>query len=76
MWGGVRVIESLLHPARELGLVVTYTDLHFPKVQELFDENGTLLNDAYIEYTKKSFAELVWMANVLKDGRKEYPRVS
>lgn len=76
MWGGVRVIESLLHPARELGLVVTYTDLHFPKVQELFDNSGALLDDSYIEYTKKSYKELLWMATVLKEGRKKHPRVT
>ena len=76
MWGGVRVIESLLHPARELGLVVTYTDLHFPKVQELFDNSGALLDDSYIEYTKKSYKELLWMATVLKEGRKKHPLVT
>ena len=76
IWGGVRVIESLLHPARELGLVVTYTDVHFPRVQDIFDENGTLLDDAYIERVKKSYAELIWMAKVLKDGREKYPRAT
>jgi NAD(P)H-dependent FMN reductase len=76
IWGGVRVIEALLHPARELGLVATYTDLHFPRVQDIFDENGKLLDDAYIERTKKSYAELVWMATALKHARDTMPRAT
>lgn len=74
VWGGVRVIEALLGPVRELGLAVTYTDLHFPQVQNIFDEHGKLLDDAYIERTKKSYAELIWMAKVLKQGRNSLPR--
>jgi len=76
IWGGVRVIEALLHPARELGLVTTFADLHFPRVQDIFDQDGKLLDDAYIERAKKSYAELIWMAKVLKHGRDAMPRAS
>ena len=41
-WGGVRAIESLLSPLRTMGLVTTFTDMQFPKVQELLDEKGNL----------------------------------
>jgi NAD(P)H-dependent FMN reductase len=68
-WGGVRAIEALTTTVRELGLVATFTDVHFPKIQELFDEQGTLLNEHYREYVKRSWVELIWMAEVLKQGR-------
>ncbi|MGZ9058046.1 MAG: NADPH-dependent FMN reductase, partial [Burkholderiaceae bacterium] len=46
-WGGTRVIEAMVPMVRELGLAVTFTDLHFPAVQSKFDESGKLLDDAY-----------------------------
>lgn len=68
-WGGVRGIEALVTSVREMGLVSTFTDMHFPKVQELFDNNGTLLNEAYREYIKAAWIELIWMTKVLQYGR-------
>jgi NAD(P)H-dependent FMN reductase len=68
-WGGVRGIEALIHPARELGLVSTFTDMQFPKINDLFDDNGTLLNEDYREYVKGAWIELIWMAKTLKYGR-------
>src|ERR1044071_1208162 len=35
IWGGTRVIEALVTTVRELGLAVTFTDLNFPKVQNV-----------------------------------------
>ena len=68
-WGGVRGIESLVNVVRELGLVSTFTDMQFPKVQELFDENGVLQNEAYREYVKRAWVELIWMTKTLQHGR-------
>ncbi len=68
-WGGVRAIEALVNAVREMGLVATFTDMQFPKVQDLFDENGILLNEAYRKYTARAWTELIWMAKVLKQGR-------
>ena len=68
-WGGVRAIEALATTVREMGLVSTFTDMQFPKVQELFDENGVLLNENYREYIKAAWVELIWMAKVLEHGR-------
>jgi len=68
-WGGVRGIEALVGTVREMGLVSTFTDMQFPKVQELFDDNGTLLNEAYREYVKGAWIELIWMTKVLQNGR-------
>ena len=68
-WGGVRGIEALVSTVRELGLVSTFTDMHFPKIQDLFDDNGVLLNESYREYVKGAWVELIWMTKVLQYGR-------
>lgn len=72
-WGGVRAIEALVSSVREMGLISTFTDMQFPKVQELFNEDGELQNEAYREYVKGAWIELIWMAKVLKDGRENEP---
>ncbi len=68
-WGGVRGIEALVNTVREMGLAATFTDMQFPKVQELFDEHGVLLNEAYRDYVKGAWTELIWMTKVLQYGR-------
>ena len=68
-WGGVRAIESLVNVVRELGLVSTFTDVNFPSVKKLFDDEGKLLDDAYLNRVKRCFTELIWMAKTLKWGR-------
>lgn len=68
-WGGVRAIESLVTSVREMGLVATFTDIQFPKVQEIFDENGNLKDNAYEGRIKRTYEELIWMAKALKYGR-------
>ncbi|MDQ6985218.1 MAG: NAD(P)H-dependent oxidoreductase [Candidatus Dojkabacteria bacterium] len=68
MFGGARMIENLINPLREMGFVTTHSDLFFPKVQDMFDENGELKAEfnSQIDYIKKSFNELIWMAKCLK----------
>jgi NAD(P)H-dependent FMN reductase len=68
-WGGVRAIEALVTATRETGLVALSIDMQFPRVQELFSENGELLNEKYREYPKRMFEELLWMTRLLKEGR-------
>jgi NAD(P)H-dependent FMN reductase len=72
-WGGTRVIEALVPMVRELGLVVTFADLNFPKVQEKFDQNGGLLDSAYEKRVEGFLDELVWMSRALKWGREHLP---
>ncbi len=72
-WGGVRAIESLVGAAREMGLVSTFTDIQFPKVQDLFNESGELQDHRYKEFTKGAWIELIWMAKVMKHGRLNEP---
>ena len=47
-FGGTRVIEHLLPVMRELGLVTTFTDVNFSKVQTLFNEKGELLDQSFV----------------------------
>ncbi|MBA2379007.1 MAG: NAD(P)H-dependent oxidoreductase [Blastocatellia bacterium] len=72
-WGGTRVIESLVPVVRELGLIVTFTDLHFPKIAAAAD--GTLAIDepAHARRATAFLDELIWMAAALRWGRKNLP---
>ncbi|HEX5873158.1 MAG TPA: NAD(P)H-dependent oxidoreductase [Pyrinomonadaceae bacterium] len=72
-WGGTRVIESMVPMVRELGLAVTFTDLNFPKVEKVFDEQGKLLDNAFDNRVSAFLDELVWMSRVLKWGRQNVP---
>ena len=68
-WGGVRAVEALVNTVREMGLVVTFTDVYFPKVQDLFDDEGKLLDDYYTKSIRKAYEELIWMAKALRNAR-------
>lgn len=68
-WGGVRAVEALVGTVREMGLIVTFTDVYFPKIDDQFDTEGNLENDYYKTSIPKAYRELVWMARTLKHGR-------
>ncbi len=68
-FGGTRVIEQLVQVVRELGLVVTFTDVNFGTVGKIFDEQGNLVDQNYIRRVDKFLDELIWMARVLRHGR-------
>ena len=69
MFGGARGIQDLLPVLRELGLVTIFWDLHFGNVGQLFDANGTLLDQSFVGRAEKFLDELVWMAKTLRYGR-------
>lgn len=68
-WGGVRAIEALATAVRETGLVSLSVDVQFPFVQKIFDENGTLQDEAYVRRVNRVLKELLWMTKVMKWGR-------
>ena len=72
-WGGVRAVEALVNVVRELGMVATFKDVYFPKVDDLFDGQGQLQDQSYVEMVEKAYEELVWMAKVMKQGRESTP---
>ncbi len=72
-WGGVRAIEALIGTVREMGLVATFSDMQFPRVQDLFNDRGELQNESYRKYVAGAWTELIWMTKVLKAGRDNEP---
>lgn len=73
IFGGVRAIEALNTTVREMGMVATFTDVHFPQAQNLFNEHGELLDEKFIKRINRSYEELIWMAKSLKYGRENIP---
>src|SRR6185436_11403774 len=73
IWGGTRVIETMVPMVRELGLAVTFSDLNFPKVEQKFDGQGALLDPAYEKRAKDFLDELIWMSRALRWGRQNVP---
>src|SRR5713101_4299327 len=47
-FGGTRGIQDLLPVLRELGLVTIFWDVNFSSVRSVFDESGTLRDQAYL----------------------------
>jgi NAD(P)H-dependent FMN reductase len=72
-FGGARVIENLLPVMRELGLVTIFWDVNFSSVQNVFDEAGNLIDQAYVKRFDKFIKELIWMAKLLRHGRENLP---
>ena len=69
-FGGTRVIQSLLPVLRELGLVTIFWDGNFSGAQNLFDNEGKILDEAtHVKRIDKFLGELVWMSKVLRFGR-------
>jgi NAD(P)H-dependent FMN reductase len=71
-WGGVRAVEALVPAVRETGLVVMSWDVYFPRVQDIFDDNGVILAEyeqRYSENLTKLYGELIWFARILKTAR-------
>jgi NAD(P)H-dependent FMN reductase len=70
-WGGVRVCEALLPVYHTLWMVSIKPELYFPKVQDIFDENGAMKPDFTAMYEKNvqtAFTELMWFARALKSA--------
>ncbi len=68
-WGGTRAVESLVPVVRELGMAVTFTDVFFPSVQNIFNEDGSPKEEFVRQNVEKAYDELIWMAQALKYGR-------
>jgi NAD(P)H-dependent FMN reductase len=72
-FAGVRVIESLLSVLRELGLVVTFTDLNIGSVKDTVKEDGTVEDERVHKQAEAFITELIWMAKSLRYGRESIP---
>jgi len=69
IFGGARAIEALVNTVREMGMVATFSDVYFPQVQNLFDEEGKIKDDGFVRRINRGYTELIWMAKALKYGR-------
>lgn len=71
-WGGVRAVESLLTAIRETGLVAMSWDVYFPRVQDMFNDDGTIKDD-FKDRTERNvdklLDELLWFSDMLKATR-------
>jgi NAD(P)H-dependent FMN reductase len=71
-WGGVRAVESLVPAVREMGLVATFAPLYFPRVQDQFNEDGSMKAEFVEQYDRSignAYRELLWLSHALKWGR-------
>src|SRR5204863_4321948 len=68
-FGGARMIQNLLPVLRELGLVTIFNDVNFGNAAKIFDEQGKLIDHAFVNRAATFLDELVWMARVLRHGR-------
>lgn len=71
-WGGVRVCEALLPVCHRLGLITIHSELYFPKIQEKFNDDGSIKSEFAERYDKNvqsMLDELLWFAKLLKEGR-------
>lgn len=73
-FGGTRVVQSLLPALREMGLMTIFTDVNFGSVHKVFDDEGSLLERAYVRRTANFLDELEWMAKTLRYGREHIPQ--
>lgn len=73
-WGGVRVCEALLPVYHTMWMVPVKPELYFPKVQDIFDEQGVMNPEFVAMQTKNvtnAYNELIWMAKALKTAREQ-----
>jgi NAD(P)H-dependent FMN reductase len=73
-WGGVRAVESLLTAIRETGLVAMSWDVYFPRVQNMFNDDGSIkeeFRERYETNVGKLLDELLWFSDILKTARAE-----
>jgi NAD(P)H-dependent FMN reductase len=70
-WGGVRMVEQLRLVCLAFHMVPTGEAVHFPKVQELFDDQGQLLGKPQHGQAKRLLRELIFYAGALKAAREQ-----
>jgi len=74
-WGGVRVVEALLGPLRELGLAIARNNTYFPMIETSFTDDGQPTpdqKDSIDKRIKAAYKELIFLAKSLKYGRNNF----
>jgi NAD(P)H-dependent FMN reductase len=71
---GARVVEMLRQVVIAAEMVPIKNALYFPNVSDKFDEKGNIIDqEEYKERIEGFMSELKWFAQVLKEGRENYP---
>ena len=68
-WGGVRMVEQLRLVCLAAHMVPTGEAVYFPRVQELFDDQGQFLGKSQHAQAKRLIEKLIWHARELKSER-------
>jgi NAD(P)H-dependent FMN reductase len=69
VFGGARMIEHLVATCVRFHMLPSGEVLYFPKVQELFDENGAITKESYHKRARKFFTVLIGYAEALRCGK-------
>ncbi len=72
-WGGVRAVEALVGTVREMGMVVTFSDVYFPNVQDTFKDSDEPSDTHARDTVIAAYTELIWMTKTLQYGREHIP---
>lgn len=73
-WGGTRAVESLLPALRTMGLMPLQFSTYFPRIQDIFDEQGQIRPEYEAKYVKSiraQYDELIWLGRALKHARSQ-----
>lgn len=69
--GGARMVEQLRLVMIEFHMVPIHNAVYFSSVKNLFDENGFIKDQSYIQKVQKLLDELIWYAKALKEAREK-----
>jgi NAD(P)H-dependent FMN reductase len=70
-WGGARMVEQLRLVCIAFHMVPICEAVYFPKVQELFSEDGSIKGRSQYNQAQRLLSELIWYAEALKIGREK-----
>ena len=68
-FGGIRAAEALRVVVAEMGAPATPTSLAISKVQDVFGDDGELLDESYAPRLEKFLDEFEWFVDALADKR-------
>lgn len=71
-WGGTRMVENILPTLHTIGLVIAQHTPYFPRVQDIFDEQGIIDPVQAARYTKTiraAWDELILLATAMQQVR-------
>lgn len=68
-FGGARAVESIIPVLTRVGLIFADIVLYFPRVKDVFDEQGNPTDEKVKERVERKLEELVYITKVIKYGK-------